>query len=307
MDRTPPPPDPTPWTPRRAPVWVLGLGLVACGPGYREGDLDGDCTDGADNDLDGVFDCGDPDCRGGGACRGASTTPTGSASTTRSDSGFALVDSFGPGCLEVGTIHVDLAFGFDAAAGQVVPVQLAGATIRPEFRLAFGPRGWDGDTSQPGAPDRWCYVAWDLTGTGDLNTDPAFWFAARADGGVPGTTTCGQESRPGAGDRVDLCDAGSFEPAGLLGPYAQGGWTIRLGGPPVMPGGDEVFGGVATWDLEPPLSFDLLAWGSPIDAAHDVQLGPTGAPVFLPAADQPEGGTLRSGFYQTVFLTYLAW
>ncbi|TNE84763.1 MAG: hypothetical protein EP330_28520 [Deltaproteobacteria bacterium] len=45
--------------------------LCACrlpGGPMVEGDRVGDCTDGVDNDRDGVIDCGDPDCQGNVAC-----------------------------------------------------------------------------------------------------------------------------------------------------------------------------------------------------------------------------------------------
>ena len=46
---------------------VLLLGLTACGPNL-EGDDEGECTDDADNDGDGLFDCDDQDCWGSEAC-----------------------------------------------------------------------------------------------------------------------------------------------------------------------------------------------------------------------------------------------
>jgi hypothetical protein len=46
--------------------------LPACGsedsPPNIEGDQPGECTDDADNDRDGLFDCRDPDCAGSAAC-----------------------------------------------------------------------------------------------------------------------------------------------------------------------------------------------------------------------------------------------
>ncbi|MBN1773430.1 MAG: hypothetical protein JXB32_19365 [Deltaproteobacteria bacterium] len=56
--------------------WIVTLALVVAGcsddgaaSGY-EGDLPGECSDGADNDRDGLYDCGDPDCAASPACRG---------------------------------------------------------------------------------------------------------------------------------------------------------------------------------------------------------------------------------------------
>ncbi len=57
--------------------WIVALALVlgGCssdgdGAGY-EGDLPGECSDGADNDRDGLYDCADPDCAASPACSGA--------------------------------------------------------------------------------------------------------------------------------------------------------------------------------------------------------------------------------------------
>ncbi|TNE88506.1 MAG: hypothetical protein EP330_14125 [Deltaproteobacteria bacterium] len=49
---------------------LLVPGLSACTgePGEFEGDAAGECTDDADNDQDGLFDCDDPDCAGAAAC-----------------------------------------------------------------------------------------------------------------------------------------------------------------------------------------------------------------------------------------------
>ncbi|MFT4624423.1 MAG: hypothetical protein ACI8PZ_003082 [Myxococcota bacterium] len=67
--------------------WVLALFLVACGGG-REGDEPGECTDGADNDVDGLFDCRDSDCAASPDCTDpasppivSTTTPTGGTTT----------------------------------------------------------------------------------------------------------------------------------------------------------------------------------------------------------------------------------
>ena len=47
---------------------ALGLGAM-CGTAF-EGDDPGECEDAADNDIDGLFDCADPDCVGAPACAG---------------------------------------------------------------------------------------------------------------------------------------------------------------------------------------------------------------------------------------------
>ena len=52
-----------------------------------EGDAAGECTDGADNDRDGLFDCQDPDCAGHPDCAG------GDAGTTGGDMGGSTTDT----------------------------------------------------------------------------------------------------------------------------------------------------------------------------------------------------------------------
>jgi len=48
---------------------TTALGVNACSHDI-EGDLPGECSDGADNDRDGLFDCDDPDCAGAPVCKG---------------------------------------------------------------------------------------------------------------------------------------------------------------------------------------------------------------------------------------------
>lgn len=49
---------------------IFALAVVGCGPQLPpiEGTQRGDCTDGADNDADGAFDCDDSSCAGSPAC-----------------------------------------------------------------------------------------------------------------------------------------------------------------------------------------------------------------------------------------------
>jgi hypothetical protein len=56
---------------------ALVLAHLSCTPEAVEGQNPGDCTDGADNDEDGMFDCADPDCVPAPACAGDDddTTP----------------------------------------------------------------------------------------------------------------------------------------------------------------------------------------------------------------------------------------
>jgi hypothetical protein len=65
----------TAWSPRLVSPLVLALLLGGCAGGDTEdnpveGQEPRDCTDGADNDLDGAFDCDDDGCAGAPACAG---------------------------------------------------------------------------------------------------------------------------------------------------------------------------------------------------------------------------------------------
>ena len=51
-------------------VLLVGLLLLLASCLNTEGDEVGECTDRADNDRDGLFDCDDPDCFGSPACSG---------------------------------------------------------------------------------------------------------------------------------------------------------------------------------------------------------------------------------------------
>lgn len=52
---------------------ILALLVCACSSGTDrvEGTMPGDCTDDADNDGDGLFDCADPSCMGAAVCGGS--------------------------------------------------------------------------------------------------------------------------------------------------------------------------------------------------------------------------------------------
>ena len=57
---------------------TAGLALGACNRDI-EGDQPGECSDGADNDRDGAFDCDDSDCAGAPVCKSAHPTGGGGA------------------------------------------------------------------------------------------------------------------------------------------------------------------------------------------------------------------------------------
>ena len=57
----------------RVLLMVLLAGTVGCGKKDIEGDKPGECTDKADNDADGKFDCDDSDCKGSPDCKETAT------------------------------------------------------------------------------------------------------------------------------------------------------------------------------------------------------------------------------------------
>jgi len=76
---------------RTAPTLLLvllaaGFGSLGCQDDV-EGKNPGECSDGADNDQDGLFDCKDPDCAGAPSC--ASTTTSSSSGGGGGGSGGA--------------------------------------------------------------------------------------------------------------------------------------------------------------------------------------------------------------------------
>ena len=65
-------------------VLCAQLMLTACifGNEENEGDDAGECSDGADNDLDGDFDCDDADCDGSPDCDGSIDSPLPTTTTS---------------------------------------------------------------------------------------------------------------------------------------------------------------------------------------------------------------------------------
>lgn len=67
---------------------LLSLTILACSFGASEdieGDTPGECTDGADNDADGYFDCEDNDCWGSPDCEESDTVTDGTDDTDDTD------------------------------------------------------------------------------------------------------------------------------------------------------------------------------------------------------------------------------
>jgi len=61
---------PTSLTLRLLPIWLALAALCGCTSTAREGVEPGECSDGLDNDEDGLTDCGDEDCAGAATCLG---------------------------------------------------------------------------------------------------------------------------------------------------------------------------------------------------------------------------------------------
>ncbi|MBN2530542.1 MAG: hypothetical protein JXR76_29415 [Deltaproteobacteria bacterium] len=77
------------------------FGLIACSSdnnaqGKWEGDDAGECEDQADNDMDGLFDCNDPDCSGSPVCAGSDLTNDSSSQQTN-DTNTSGMQSSGNG------------------------------------------------------------------------------------------------------------------------------------------------------------------------------------------------------------------
>ena len=130
--------------------------LMACGdkfenPQSYEGDEAGECTDGADNDLDGLFDCNDEGCAGSPDCENVgepsgepSSEPSGEPSGEPSaepsnepsteDTGDTGEEPPPPAC------DPDPTSGESVQAGNL-PVQIIGSTLDPTPRSDFA--GWD--------------------------------------------------------------------------------------------------------------------------------------------------------------------
>ena len=100
-------------------VAALSAGFaLACAGGKHEGNKSGECSDGADNDDDGLFDCDDDDCDGSSDC-GAEDTGSGPIATCDDGnfpSGVTFVDApltRTPAAAEAGTANTMV--GADAA------------------------------------------------------------------------------------------------------------------------------------------------------------------------------------------------
>ncbi len=84
-----------------APVAVLAVLLGGCGGERTEGEEPGDCSDGADNDADGLYDCMDEGCTGSEDCSGDDDDVASDCLSVTTVQGIALVHVCG-GSFEMG-------------------------------------------------------------------------------------------------------------------------------------------------------------------------------------------------------------
>lgn len=124
----------------------LFLGGLGCGdlfPEY-EGDIAGECTDGADNDRDGAFDCNDSDCLGAPEC--AAMTPSemtsyiGGGQVSRSFAATGALMAFGQTFCTATLVASDLvltaAHCLDGVGPSAVRFVLGGSPTNPPISAA---------------------------------------------------------------------------------------------------------------------------------------------------------------------------
>lgn len=212
-------------------------------------------------------------------------------------------------CLDIGTMTMDMTFGWDAKEGLTKPMinTLSGLPVRSSFTVFLGARDWDGDTSLPGAPDRWCFVEWTID---NWSADPAGFGDTMSLSGVDvgqGVTNCGRESAPGASDFVPLCGDyfGDEDPVVAMTPYA---WEFGFGGlVPMSVAGipyyfqsagytEENFWGSGV-DSSLFNRIDTLTYGWAVDDDGQTILGYDGTPVKITRDEFDSVDGVPSGLY----------
>ena len=208
--------------------------LTACGGAENiEGDVAGECTDAADNDANGDFDCDDAGCAASPDCvDDTTTTPiTGTTSTTGTTNTITATGDTGEytGPLkEVATIAFSGFFGYDQSSGQIVDYSVDGAAAPSLFIMTLGTASYGGD---PNDTSNYCSVWIDLAG----KSNESF---AQADGYLFGfyAAAGGAAANTGTSD----CLAKGFDPAWFynVDPFLSmadlaGGWGlgVAIGGP----------------------------------------------------------------------------
>ena len=229
--------------------------ILACGdkePALYEGDEAGECSDGADNDLDGLFDCNDEGCAGSPDCDGEvdtgdtdstdtnDTNDTDTNDTDTNDTNDTDTGEVGPQC--------------NPGSGQLIaasnmPVQITGSLLNPEppipdlagWSLAICDLDNDGfDDLMIGSP----YAAGGpgrvsiFYGPGNLwssamstNDADAYTYSAGSPGFAGSSMACGDINGDGADDLVIATGNGSVFGQGVsAGVYAFYNNGTRLSG-----------------------------------------------------------------------------
>ena len=212
-------------------------------------------------------------------------------------------------CLEVGTLTMDMTFGWDAKVGQTRPMinSASQLPIRSNFRVNIGSRDWDGDTSLPGAPDRWCFVEWNIDNWEPDPNGPGPILSLSGIEVGQGVTNCGRESAPGASDFVPMCGDyfGEDDPVHVMSPN---NWEFDFGGPvPLSVSGipyyflaagytDDNFWG-SSIDSSFFNAIDTLTYGWVVDEYGQTVLDDEDAPLKLTRDDFESVDGVPSGLY----------
>ncbi len=242
------------------------------------------------------------------ACgKGEETGDSVPATTTPTDTGAPTTSR--PACLDPGTVTLDMLYGWDATSRTTRPVvdSSNGLPVRSTFRANLGAFDWDGDTSLPGQPDRWCFVQWTIDDWSDDGRNPGALLSLSGVDPGQAVTNCGRESAPGAQDEVAWCNR-AFDGEDPIVYMSALNWTFRFGGDlqPSVEGipyyflsagyvEENFWGSTLGSDLF--YSIDTVSYGWPIDDYGNTVLDDEGAPVKFTRAEVEVVEGLPSGLY----------
>ncbi len=241
---------------------------------------------------------------------------TGTGTGTGTGGGNTNKDSVtDPECLQVATMFMDLEFGYNAGSGTLVPSSINGTNIPSTYRLSWGDANWQGDTSLPGPPDNWCFIEWSIDGATNTNTDPQWYFGLGNVNAANGISNCGQESTPGAGDMVTLCNTDFFG-GDPVGEFTAANWSFLFGGAYTSDyqasvdqlaaygyEQNDFWGGQLAFDFYA-APVDFLSWGLETDGTGAVVLDGNMDPIRWNNSNVGGPGGLQTGFYQTFIGVY---
>jgi hypothetical protein len=165
-------------------MWIVVLcHALACGGGgaTTEGANPGECSDGADNDGDGAFDCNDSDCAGAPVCQsmdmGQSNTDVGGDSTVADlseqggdDMGSSITDASGNSDSGSGSTDLNDAGVVDMSLDQMADTGTGVVDMSLDQMADTGDAGgWQPPPSTCGPADEEVYEA---SGNNDPTTAP---------------------------------------------------------------------------------------------------------------------------------------